>query len=72
MSDNYIIQAKDVQKYYNGGEIKALDGVTASVRKGEVVVIIGPSGSGKSKTPISISTGRKWEWCSSILTCSLI
>ena len=48
MSDNYIIQAKDVQKYYNGGEIKALDGVTASVRKGEVVVIIGPSGSGKS------------------------
>ena len=48
MSDNFIIQAKEVRKHYNGGEIKALDGVTASVRKGEVVVVIGPSGSGKS------------------------
>ena len=48
MSDNFIIQTKDVQKHYNGGEIKALDGVNASVRRGEVVVVIGPSGSGKS------------------------
>lgn len=48
MSDNYIIQAKNLQKHFDGGEIKALDGVTASVRKGEVVVVIGPSGSGKS------------------------
>ena len=48
MSAEYIIQAKDLQKHYNHGEIKALDGVTASVGKGEVVVVIGPSGSGKS------------------------
>lgn len=48
MSAEYIIQAKDLQKHYNQGEIKALDGVTASVTKGEVVVVIGPSGSGKS------------------------
>ena len=48
MSDNAIIQAQNLQKYYKGGEIKALDGVTASINKGEVVVVIGPSGSGKS------------------------
>ncbi|MBR2832288.1 MAG: amino acid ABC transporter ATP-binding protein [Oscillospiraceae bacterium] len=43
-----MIRAEDVKKYYNGGEIKALDGVTAEVGRGEVVVVIGPSGSGKS------------------------
>ncbi len=48
MSDNFLISTKDLCKYYNGGTIKALDGVTASIKKGEVVVIIGPSGSGKS------------------------
>ena len=48
MSDEYIIQATGLQKHFDGGGIKALNGVTASIRKGEVVVVIGPSGSGKS------------------------
>ena len=48
MNDNIIIRAEGVQKYFKGGDIKALDGVSAEIRKGEVVVIIGPSGSGKS------------------------
>ena len=48
MNDNVIIRTEDVQKYYKGGEIKALNGVSASIHKGEVVVVIGPSGSGKS------------------------
>ena len=48
MNDNIIIRADGVQKYFKGGAIKALDGVSAEIRKGEVVVIIGPSGSGKS------------------------
>ncbi|MBQ6302532.1 MAG: amino acid ABC transporter ATP-binding protein [Clostridiales bacterium] len=43
-----MISVKDLKKYYNGGEVKALDGVTTDIRKGEVVVVIGPSGSGKS------------------------
>ena len=48
MNDNIIIRADGVQKYFKGGAIKALDGVSAEIRKGEVVVVIGPAGSGKS------------------------
>ena len=48
MNDNVIIRTEGVQKYYKGGEIKALDGVSASIHQGEVVVVSGPSGSGKS------------------------
>ena len=51
MSANVIIEAKGVKKYFSSrvsGKIKALDGVSAEIRKGEVVVIVGPSGSGKS------------------------
>ena len=48
MNDNTMISVKDLKKYYNGEKIKALDGVSAEIKKGEVVVVIGPSGSGKS------------------------
>ncbi len=48
MSDKALIKVTDLQKHYNGGEIKALDGVSIDINEGEVIVIIGPSGSGKS------------------------
>ena len=48
MNANYLIETENLCKYYNGDIIKALDGVSAGIKKGEVVVIIGPSGSGKS------------------------
>lgn len=48
MSADVIIRVEDVKKYYNGGKVKALDGVSTEIRRGEVVVIIGPSGGGKS------------------------
>ena len=43
-----LIEVKDLKKYYKGGEIKALDGITIDVNKGDVMVVIGKSGSGKS------------------------
>lgn len=48
MSGSTLIKVENLQKHFVGGEIKALDGVSAEIRKGEVVVVIGPSGSGKS------------------------
>lgn len=48
MNDNTLISVNDLKKYFNGEQIKALDGVSAEIREGEVVVVIGPSGSGKS------------------------
>lgn len=48
MNGNALISVSDLKKYYNDNKIKALDGVSAEIKKGEVVVVIGPSGSGKS------------------------
>jgi putative ABC transport system ATP-binding protein len=44
------IELKEVKKVYKMGEvnIKALDGVSFSIDKGEFVVVAGPSGAGKS------------------------
>ena len=45
-----ILKAEHLTKIYGSGEnqVKALDDVSFSVRKGEFLAIIGPSGSGKS------------------------
>lgn len=45
-----LIELKDIYKIYSDGEseIRALDGVSLSVDKGEFVAIVGSSGSGKS------------------------
>ena len=48
MNDNgALIRVQDLVKTF-GGEVHALNGVTADIKSGEVVCVIGPSGSGKS------------------------
>ena len=49
-ADDAIIVIEDIVKQYRmGGEtVRALDGVSLTVRRGEFLCIVGPSGSGKS------------------------
>ena len=46
MSDDVILEVKDLHKYYEKQEV--LKGISTTVRKGDVIAIIGPSGFGKS------------------------
>ena len=45
-----IVTMKDVTKVYHMGEveIRAADGITFSIEKGEFAVVVGPSGAGKT------------------------
>lgn len=46
MSREIVLDMKNIVKEYNG--FRAVDNVNFSIKKGEIVAIIGPSGSGKS------------------------
>src|SRR5512134_3538397 len=45
-----ILELTDIQKHYVNGDtiVRALDGVSLKIRRGEFVAIMGQSGSGKS------------------------
>ena len=47
MTTDVLIRVERLEKQF-GEKIHALNGVSAEIRRGEVVVVIGPSGSGKS------------------------
>ena len=47
-TNSELIRVVDVVKEYNKGEVKALNGCSLTVNRGEVVAIVGSSGSGKS------------------------
>src|SRR3989338_8936530 len=45
-----LIELENVKKYYEMGEsiVKAVDGISIKIEKGDFIAIMGPSGSGKS------------------------
>lgn len=53
---SYVMQANDVAIHYGG--VKALDGVSLTLEKGQIRGLIGPNGAGKS-TVIDAITGRR-------------
>ena len=52
----YVLEARDVAIHYGG--VKALDGVSLTLEKGQIRGLIGPNGAGKS-TVIDAITGRR-------------
>ena len=49
-----LLELRDVKRYFGG--VKAVDGVTLTVRAGEIHGLIGPNGSGKS-TAVNVISG---------------
>lgn len=54
--DDVLLRVEDLRTYFfpRTGELKAVDGVNFTVRRGEAVGIVGESGSGKSMTCLSL------------------
>ncbi len=48
MSSEYILQVHDLKKHF--GQVKAVDGISFSVAKGQIYGFLGPNGSGKTTT----------------------
>lgn len=63
-----FVELKDVSKVYRMGEveIRAVDGIEFSIRKGEYVVVVGPSGAGKT-TVLNILGGMDTATSGSVL-----
>jgi len=56
MSDDIILRVENLRTYFNtdDGVVKAVDGVSYNLKKGETLGLVGESGSGKSVTNLSV------------------
>ena len=43
-----VVETRGIKKYFDNGEVKAVDGVDLTIQEGELLVILGPSGCGKT------------------------
>ena len=55
-SNDIVLRVEDLKTYFHGdeGEVRAVDGVTFTARRGRILAIVGESGCGKSVTAYSI------------------
>jgi len=56
-SPDYIIEVEDLEKSFN--DIKAVDGISFKIRRGELFSLLGPNGAGKSTTIKMLTTVLK-------------
>lgn len=59
-SNEVVVSIKNLQKAF--GDNVVLRDIDLDVHKGEVVVVLGPSGSGKSDDARCINRGASHEW----------
>jgi ABC-2 type transport system ATP-binding protein len=54
--DGTVIETRDLVKVFREGKVRAVDGLSLNIKKGEIYALIGANGSGKSTT-INMMTG---------------
>ncbi|MCK4239166.1 MAG: ATP-binding cassette domain-containing protein [Candidatus Lokiarchaeota archaeon] len=51
-----IVEVKDLVKIYKDGNVKAIDKISFTVKKGEIFALLGPNGAGKTTTLSVLAT----------------